>query len=154
MFISVLLWVFGGISLLLAVIKSAIFIKSFKQYKGYKGVKGCVVEHISKNGHIQFDDEEFGYDVINYDEDDQAFLIQDGINTNAGIVEFVVKGKKYRIIDSTNDTNLMPIGKEVSIRYNPKSPKDAFIVDDFDGEILYIVGCFLTIVGIIIYFNN
>ena len=85
MFISVLLWVFGGISLLLAVIKSAIFIKSSKQYKGYKGVKGCVVEHISKNGHIQFDDEEFGYDVINYDEDDQAFLIQDGINTNAGI---------------------------------------------------------------------
>lgn len=152
MFTSVLMWSFGGISLLLGIIKTIIYINQNKQFNGYKGTKGCVVEHISKEGHHYFDDEEFGYDAINYDEDDQAFLIQDGINTNAGIVEFMIKDKKYRILDSVNDTNLMPIGEEVLIRYNPKKPKDAFIVEEFDGTILYIVGIFLIIIGFIICF--
>lgn len=150
--ISVLMWIFGGISLLLGIIKTIIYINGTKEFKGYKTIKGCVVEHISKEGYHYFDDEEFGYDAINYDEDDHAFLVEDGINTNAGIVEFVIKDKKYRIMDSINDTNLMPIGQEVIIRYNPKKPKDAFVVDEFDGMVLYVVGTFLIIVGIYTYF--
>lgn len=150
MFISILLWVFGGISILLGIINTIVYINDIKEYKGYKTVKGCVVEHISKEGYHNFDDEEFGFDAINYDEDDQAFLVQDGINSNAGIVEFMVKNKKYRILDSVNDTNLMPIGKEVIVKYNPRKIKDAFIVDEFEGMSLYIVGIFLIIVGIII----
>lgn len=150
MFINILLWVFGGISILLGIINTIVYINDIKEYKGYKTVKGCVVEHISKEGYHNFDDEEFGFDAINYDEDDQAFLVQDGINSNAGIVEFMVKNKKYRILDSVNDTNLMPIGKEVIVKYNPRKIKDAFIVDEFEGMSLYIVGIFLIIVGIII----
>lgn len=150
MFINILLWVFGGISILLGIISTIVYINDIKEYKGYKTVKGCVVEHISKEGYHNFDDEEFGFDAINYDEDDQAFLVQDGINSNAGIVEFMVKNKKYRILDSVNDTNLMPIGKEVIVKYNPRKIKDAFIVDEFEGMSLYIVGIFLIIVGIII----
>ena len=152
MFISILMWSFGGISILLGIIKTIIYINECKEFKGYKTTKGCVVEHVSKEGHHYFDDEEFGYDAINYDEDDQAFLIQDGINTSAGIVEFVVKGKKYRLLDSVNDTNLMPIGKEVIVKYNPKKYKDAFVIEEFDGAILYIVGIFLIIMGFITYF--
>ena len=129
MFINILLWVFGGISILLGIINTIVYINDIKEYKGYKTVKGCVVEHISKEGYHNFDDEEFGFDAINYDEDDQAFLVQDGINSNAGIVEFMVKNKKYRILDSVNDTNLMPIGKEVIVKYNPRKIKDAFIVE-------------------------
>ena len=150
MFINILLWVFGAISILLGIIKTIIYINENKEYKGYKTAKGCVVEHVSKEGYHNFDDEEFGMDAINYNEDDQAFLVQDGINANAGIVEFVVKDKKYRILDSVNDTNLMPIGSEVIIKYNPRKIKDAFIVDEFEGMSLYIVGIFLIIVGIII----
>ena len=150
MFVNILLWVFGAISILLGIINTIIYINEIKEYKGYKTAKGCVVEHISKEGYHKFDDEEFGLDAINYDEDDQVFLAQDGINSNAGIVEFVVKDKKYRILDSTNDTNLMPIGKEVIVKYNPRKIKDAFIVDDFEGASLYVVGIFLIIVGIII----
>lgn len=150
MFINILLWVFGGISILLAIINTIIYINENKEYKGYKTAKGCVVEHISKEGYHNFDDEEFGLDVINYDEDDQAFLVQDGINSSAGIVEFMVKNKKYRILDSVNDTNLMPIGKEVIVKYNPRKINDAFIVDEFEGMSLYIVGIFLIIVGILI----
>ena len=62
----------------------------------------------------------------------------------------MVKNKKYRILDSVSDTNLMPIGKEVIVKYNPKKIKDAFIVEDFDGTSMYIVGIFLIIVGILI----
>ena len=144
------MWIFGGISLLLGIIETINYIKNNKEFIGYKNAKGCVVEHISKEGYHYFDDEEFGMDAINYDEDDQAFLVQDGINSNAGIVEFIVKNKKYRILDSTNDTNIMPIGKEVLVKYNPKKIKDAFVVDDFDGAILYIVGIFLVVVGFFI----
>lgn len=152
MFVSILLWVVGGILILFGIIKTLIYINKNKEFKGYKMTRGCVVEHISKEGHIKFDDEEFGYDAINYDEDDQAFLIQDGINTHAGIVEFMVKDKKYRIRDSVNDTNLMPIGQEVMVKYNPKKPKDAFIVEDFDGMVFYTVGIFLLLVGTFLYF--
>ena len=150
MFINILLWVFGAISILLGIINTIVYINENKEYKGYKTAKGCVVEHISKEGYHNFDDEEFGMDAINYDEDDQAFLVQDGINSNAGIVEFMIKDKKYRILDSVNDTNLMPIGKEVIVKYNPRKIKDAFIVDEFEGISLYIVGIFLIIVGILI----
>jgi len=150
MFINILLWVFGGISILLGITKTIIYINEFKEYKGYKTAKGCVVEHISKEGYHHFDDEEFGMDAINYDEDDQAFLVQDGINSSAGIVEFIVKDKKYRILDPTNDTHLMPIGKEVMVKYNPRKIKDAFIVDEFDGLSLYLVGIFLIIVWLLI----
>ncbi len=152
MSVSIFLLVVGVIFILLGIIKTLIYINKNKEFQGYKMTKGCVVEHISKEGHIKFDDEEFGYDAINYDEDDQAFLIQDGINTHAGIVEFTVKNKKYRIMDSVNDTNLMPIGEEVIVKYNPKKPKDAFIVEDFDGMIFYTVGIFLILVGIFLYF--
>ncbi len=152
MFISIIMWFFGGISLLLGIIETIIYINENKEFKGYKTARGCVVEHVSKDGYHYFDDEEFGYDAINYDEDDQAFLVQDGINTNAGIVEFVVNGKKQRVLDSANDTNLMPIGKTVIVRYNPRKHKDAFIVEEFDGTILYIVGIFLIIIGFITYF--
>lgn len=152
MFISIIMWIFGGISLLLGVIETIIYIKETKDFKGYKLAKGCVVEHVSKEGYHYFDDEEFGYDAINYDNDDQSFLVQDGINTNAGVVEFMVNGKKQRILDCVNDTNLMPIGKQVLVRYNPRKHKDAFVVDEFDGTILYMVGIFLVVVGFIIYF--
>ena len=152
MVISVLLWIFGGISLLLGVVKTVIYINKNKEFEGYKTAKGCVVEHISKEGHIHFDDEEFGYDVINYDEDDRTFFAEEGINTDAGIVEFVVKDKKYRFIDSVGDTNLMPIGEEVIVKYNPRKKKDAFIVPEFDGIVLYVVGAFLIFVGIYTYF--
>jgi len=152
MFISILMWSFGGLSILLGIIKTIIYINESKEFKGYKTTKGCVVEHVSKEGHHYFDDEEFGYDAINYDEDDQAFLVQDGINTNAGIVEFVVNGKKKRILDSVNDTNLMPIGKEVIVKYNPRKHNDAFIVEEFDGTVLYIVGIFLIVIGFITCF--
>lgn len=148
MLVSILLWIFGGISLVLAVINTVIYINKNKEFEGYKTARGCVVEHISKEGHHYFDDEEFGYDAINYDDDDHSFLVEDGINSDAGIVEFLVKDKKYRIIDSINDTNLMPIGKEVIVKYNPKKPKDSFIVDDFDGTVLYVVGAFLTFLGV------
>ena len=151
MFINILLWIFGSISIILGIINTIVYINENKEYKGYKTAKGCVVEHISKEGYHNFDDEEFGMDAINYDEDDQAFLVQDGINSNAGIVEFMIKDKKYRILDSVNDTNLMPIGKEVIVKYNPRKIKDAFIVDEFEGMSLYIVGIFLIIVGIIIW---
>ena len=90
-------------------------------------------------------------DAINYDEDDHLFLAEDGINTVAGVVEFLVKGKKVRVIDSINDTNLMPIGSEVVIKYNPKKPKEAFVIDSFDGTILYAVGAFLMVLGTIMY---
>lgn len=151
MLINVLLWIFGGILLLLGIVKTVVYINKNKEFEGYKDAKGCVVEHVSKEGHIYFDDEEFGYDAINYDEDDQAFLVEDGINTNAGIVEFMVKDKKYRIIDSVGDTNLMPIGQEVMIKYNSKKPKDAFIIEKFDGTVLYVVGIFLIILGLFTY---
>ena len=150
MFINILMWVFGSILVLLGITSTIIYINENKEYKGYKTAKGCVVEHISKEGYHNFDDEEFGYDAINYNENDHALLAQDGINTNAGIVEFMVKGKKYRILDSVNDTNLIPIGKEVTIKYNPRKIKDAFVVDDFDGMSLYVVGIFLIIVGILV----
>ncbi len=153
MFTSFLLLSFGGISLLIGIMKTAIFIKKYKVYDEYKNVKGCVVEHISKEGHIEFDDEEFGFDAINYDEDDQPFLIQDGINTNAGVVEYVVNDKKYRLLDTVSDTNLMPIGKEVLVKYNPKKPKDAVIVEELDNDVLYIVGVFLIVVGLVILFK-
>lgn len=148
MFISVLLLIFGGISLLLGIIETVIFINKNKEFDGYKNAKGCVVEHISKVGHHYFDDEEFGFDAINYDDDDQSFLVEDGINTDAGIVEFVVGNKKYRFIDSINDSNLLPIGQEVLVKYNPKKPKDAFIYTEFAGDVLYIVGSFLVFMGI------
>lgn len=151
MLINILLWICGGITLLLGIVKTVIYINKNKEFKGYKEVNGCVIEHISKEGHAYFDDEEFGYDAINYDENDQVFLAEDGINTSAGIVEFMVKDKKYRIIDSTNDTNLMPIGKEVMVRYNPKKPKDAFVTEEFDGVVLYVVGTFLVILGVFTY---
>ena len=147
MSVSVLLWIFGGISLLLGIIKTILYIKENKEFEGYKTTKGCVVEHVSKEGHHYFDDEEFGFDAINYDENDHSFLIEDGINADAGIVEFMVKDKKYRFMDSVNDSNLIPIGKEVLVKYNPKKPKDAFIGPEFDAEILYVVGAFLVFVG-------
>lgn len=147
MSISVLLWIFGGVLLLLGIIKTVIYIKENKEFEGYKTTKGCVVEHVSKAGHHYFDDEEFGYDAINYDEDDRSFLVEDGINSDAGIIEFVIKDKKYRFMDSVNDSNLMPIGEEVSVKYNPKKPKDAFIGPSFDGAILYGVGVFLIFIG-------
>ena len=150
MLINILLWIAGTLLLLLGIAKTIFYINKNKEFKGYKDTTGCVVEHVSKEGHIYFDDEEFGYDAINYDEGDHAFLVEDGINTNAGIVEFVVKDKKYRIFDSVKDTNLMPIGKEVLVKYNPKKPKDAFIVEEFDGTVLYVVGTFLIVLGIFI----
>ena len=153
MFISILMLSFGGITLLLAIIKTIIYLKNYKKYLKYKTVKGCVVEHLSKEGHINFDDEEFGFDAICYDEDDTSFLIQDGINTNAGIVEYVVKGKKYRLVDTVFNTNLMPIGKEILVKYNPLKPKEAILVDDFDIELLYAVGLFLIMIGIYASFN-
>lgn len=148
---SIILWIFGGISLLLGIIKTIIYINQNKEFKGYKTAVGCVVEHISKDNHIKFDDEEFGMDAINYDADDHIFLAEEGINTTAGIVEFTVKGKKVRIIDSVNDTNLMPIGKEVIIKYNPKKAKEAFVVEAFDGLVFYVVGTFLITLGTIVY---
>lgn len=148
---SIILWIFGGISLLLGIIKTVIYINKNKEFKGYKTAVGCVVEHISKDGHIKFDDEEFGMDAINYDEDDHLFLAEDGINTTAGIVEFTVKGKKVRIIDSVNDTNLMPIGKEVIVKYNPRKTKEAFVVEEFDGLVFYVVGTFLVVLGTVVY---
>ena len=151
MSVSVLLWIFGGTSLLLGIIKTILYIKENKEFEGYKTTKGCVVEHVSKEGHHYFDDEEFGYDAINYDEDDHTFLVEDGINTDAGIVEFMINDKKYRFVDSVSDSNLMPIGEEVIVKYNPKKPKDAFIGPHFDGSILYVVGIFLTFVGIYTY---
>ena len=147
MSVSILLWIFGGISLLLGIIKTVLYIKENKEFEGYKTTKGCVVEHVSKAGYHYFDDEEFGLDAINYDEGDHSFLVEDGINADAGIVEFMVKDKKYRFMDSVNDTNLIPIGKEVIVKYNPKKPKEAFIGPDFDAELLYGVGIFLIFVG-------
>jgi len=152
MLISILMWSFGGISLLLGIVKTIIYINKNKEFEGYRTAKGCVVEHISKEGHHYFDDEEFGYDAINYDEDDGSFLAEDGINTDAGIIEFIVKDKKHRFIDSISDTNLMPIGEEVTVRYNPRKFKDAFVVPKFDGIVLYVVGMFLIFVGVYIYF--
>ncbi len=148
---STILWSFGGLSLLLGIIKTVVYLNKTKDFKGYKTTTGCVVEHLSKEGHIEFDDEEFGMDAINYDEDDHLFLAEDGINTVAGVVEFLVKGKKVRVIDSINDTNLMPIGSEVVIKYNPKKPKEAFVIDAFDGTILYAVGAFLMVLGTIMH---
>ena len=144
MFINILLLLAGTILVLLGIINTIVYINKNKDYKGYKNTKGCVVEHVSKEGYHYFDDEEFGMDAINY--------VQDGINSSAGVVEFVIKNKKYRIIDSVNDTNLMPIGSEVMIKYNPRKIKDAFIVDKFDGMNLYFVGIFLIIIGILIWF--
>lgn len=152
MSISVLLCSFGAMSLLLGVVKTIGFINKNKQFEGYKTTRGCVVEHISCEGHINFDDEEFGYDVINYDENDHTFFAEEGINTTAGIVEFVVKDRKYRMLDSVSDTNLMPIGHEVIVKYNPRKMKDAFIVEEFDGIVFYIVGVFLTFLGVFIQF--
>lgn len=153
MFISIIMWIFGGVLLLLGIVKTFIYINKQKEFKGYETIKGCVVEHISKEGYMEFDGEEFGYDAINYNEKDRMFLMQDDINTNAGIVEFVVNEKKYRILDFTKDTNLIPIGNEVIVKYNPKKPNDAFVSEDFNDDILYIVGIFLIILGIFIYFN-
>lgn len=132
------------------IIETIIYIYELRDFKGYKLVKGCVVEHVSKEGYHYFDDEEFGYDAINYDDNDQTILLQDGINTNAGIVEFVVNGKKQRFLDCVNNTNLIPIGKQVLVRYNPRKHKDAFVVEEFEGTIFYIVGIFLFLIGFII----
>lgn len=152
MSVSVLMWIFGGMSLLLGILKTIIYISKNKEFEGYRTTKGCVVEHISKEGHHYFDDEEFGYDAINYDEDDGTFFAEEGINTDAGIVEFIVNGKKHRFIDSVSDTNLMQIGEEVTVRYNPRKFKDAFVVQEFDGVVLYAVGLFLTFIGVYTYF--
>jgi len=150
MFVNVVMLFFGIITILLGVVQTIVYIKENRQFKGYKTTKGCVVEHVSKEGHHYFDDEEFGYDAINYDEDDQPFLIEEEINTTAGIVEYVVKEKKYRLLDSINDTNLMPIGKEVIVKYNPRKIKEAFVVNEFDALSIYAVGIFLIIIGILI----
>jgi len=152
MSVSVLMWIFGGVSLLLGVLKTIIYMSKSKEFEGYKTAKGCVVEHISKEGHHYFDDEEFGYDAINYDEDDRSFLVEEGINTDAGIVEFIINGKKHRFIDSIGDTNLMQIGEEVTVKYNPRKFKDAFVVQEFDGVALYAVGLFLNFIGVYTYF--
>lgn len=150
MFVNVVMLFFGIITILLGIVQTIVYIKENRQFKGYKSVNGCVVEHVSKEGHHYFDDEEFGYDAINYDEDDQPFLIEDEINTTAGIVEYVVKGKKYRLLDSISDTNLMPIGKEVIVKYNPRKIKEAFVANEFDALSIYAVGLFLIIIGILI----
>lgn len=151
MLIEILLWIAGALLMLLGIVKTIVYINKNKEFKGYKDVKGCVVEHISKEGHIYFDDEEFGYDAIHYDEKDRAFLVEDGINTNAGIVEFVVKGKKHRFVDPIGDTNLMPIGQEVMVKYNPRKMKDAFVIEEFDGVVFYVVGTFLIVLGVFVY---
>ena len=46
----------------------------------------------------------------------------------------------------------MPIGKEILVKYEAGNPKNATVVEEFDGEILYIVGAFLIIIGILACF--
>ena len=66
---STILWSFGGLSLLLGIIKTVVYLNKTKDFKGYKTTTGCVVEHLSKEGHIEFDDEEF---ILSEHDDDIA----------------------------------------------------------------------------------
>jgi len=150
MLINIILWGSGALLLVLGIIKAINYVMKYQQFIGYKNIKGFIVEHVSKECNNYFDNSSFGNDSINYNENDQMFLAQERLDNTLGIVEFVIKGKKHRIIDSASNTNLMPLGSEVLVKYNPKKFSDAFVVDKFEDEVLFIVGVFLIVIGFIV----
>lgn len=64
------------------------------------------------------------------------------------VVEYIVDGQTYKKISDVYTDVPLIIGTEVSIKYNPKDPKDAIFTTDGSNIIVPIAGAIFTLVGI------
>lgn len=151
MFISYLLWICGGITLLWGVLSYTTYKINKKEFKGYKNTRGVIVEHISLDSSIKPTDNTFGFEVINYKENDQIKELSDSYENIASVIEFSVSNKKHRIIDAEGDSRLKKIGSYVDILYNSRKHKDAFVFKKYDGTSFFVIGLFLIMLGTYIF---
>lgn len=64
------------------------------------------------------------------------------------VVEYIVDGQTYKKISDVYTDVPLIIGTEVSLKYNPKDPKDAIFTTDGSNIIVPIAGAIFTLVGI------
>lgn len=76
--------------------------------------------------------------------------VYDNEGLRAIVVEYVVDGETYQKTSDTYTNVPKSIGEQVSIKYNPKNPKDAIWTNDSSNIILPIIGALFTIAGVFV----
>ena len=89
---------------------------------------------------------EVSAEVVDYRENSEGLL--------AIIAEYEVDGQKYSKTGSTFSNSPKSIGSRVSVKYNPKNPKDAIWKNDSTNLVLPLVSTGFTLVGLLIFITG
>ena len=89
---------------------------------------------------------EVSAEVVDYKENSEGLL--------AIIAEYEVDGQKYTKTGSTFSNSPKSIGSRVSVKYNPKNPKDSIWKNDSTNLVLPLVSTGFTLVGLLIFITG
>ena len=89
---------------------------------------------------------EVSAEVVDYKENSEGLL--------AIIAEYEVDGQKYSKTGSTFSNSPKSIGSRVSVKYNPKNPKDSIWKNDSTNLVLPLVSTGFTLVGLLIFITG
>ena len=89
---------------------------------------------------------EVSAEVVDYKENNEGLL--------AIIAEYEVDGQKYSKTGSTFSNSPKSIGSRVSVKYNPKNPKDSIWKNDSTNLVLPLVSTGFTLVGLLIFITG